>query len=100
MDLSKPCDCLSHDLLIAKLVAYGLDRSTIRLLMDYLNSRKQQRKVGASRNKWSEIKLRIPQGFILGTLLFNIFMNDLFLVVGKSDIYVILQMIIICTLVE
>ena len=40
-DLSKVCDCLSHDLLIATLGAYGLDRSSLRLLMYYLNSRKQ-----------------------------------------------------------
>ena len=40
MDLSKAYDCLPHDLLIAKLGAYGLDRSSLRLLTDYLNSRK------------------------------------------------------------
>ena len=38
MDLSKAYDCLSHDLLIAKLGVYGLDRSSLRLLMDYFNS--------------------------------------------------------------
>ena len=38
MDLSKGYDCLSHDLLIAKLGVYGLDRSSLRLLMDYFNS--------------------------------------------------------------
>ena len=41
MDLSKAYDCLPRDLLIVKLGAYGLDRSSLRLLMDYLNSRKQ-----------------------------------------------------------
>ena len=56
MDLSKAYDCLSHYLLIAKLGAYGLDRSSLRLLMDYLNSRKQLTKVGSSYSKWSEIK--------------------------------------------
>ena len=40
VDLSKAYDCLPHDLLIAKLGAYGLDRSSLRLLTDYLNSRK------------------------------------------------------------
>ena len=48
IDLSKVYDCLPHDLLITKLGAYGLDRSSLRLLMDYLNSRKQQTKVGSS----------------------------------------------------
>ena len=41
IDLSKAYDCLPHNLLIAKLGAYDLDRSSLRLLMDYLNSRKQ-----------------------------------------------------------
>ena len=41
MDLLKAYDFLPQDLLIAKLGAYGLDRSSLRLLMDYLNSRKQ-----------------------------------------------------------
>ena len=48
MDLSKAYDCLPHDLLIAKLGAYGLDRSSLTLLMDYLNSRKQRTKVVSS----------------------------------------------------
>ena len=56
MDLSKANDCLSHDLLIAKLGGYRLDRSTLRFLMDYLNSRKQRTKVGSSYSTWSEIK--------------------------------------------
>ena len=51
MDLSKAYDCLSHDLLFAKLGAYGLDRCNLRLLMDYLNSRKQRTKVGSSYSK-------------------------------------------------
>ena len=56
MDLSKAHDCLPHDLLIAKLGACGLDRSRLRLLMDYLNFRKQRTKVGSSYSIWSEIK--------------------------------------------
>ena len=59
MDLSKAYDCLPRNLLIAKLGEYDLDRSSLRLLMDYLNSRKQQTKVGTSYSKWYEIKHRI-----------------------------------------
>ena len=72
-----------HDLLIAKLGACSLDKSSLRLLMDYLNSRKQRTKVGSSYSGWSEIKQGIPQGSILGTLSFNIFINDIFFVIEK-----------------
>ena len=48
MDLSKAYDCLPHELSITKLGEYGFDRSSLRLLMDYLNSRKQRTKFGSS----------------------------------------------------
>ena len=87
MDLSKAYHCSPHDLLIVKLWAYGLGRSSLRLLMDYLNSRKQQTKVGSSYSKWSEIIHGIPQSSILGPLLFNIFTKGLFFVTEKYDIF-------------
>ena len=55
MDLSKAYDCLSHDLLIAKLEAYGLDVGSLNFLLDYLSLRKHRTKVGSSYSKWSEI---------------------------------------------
>ena len=85
MDLSKAYDCLPDDLLIAKLEAYGLDRSSLKLLIDYLNSPKQRTKVGSSYSKGSEIKHGILPSSILRPLLFNI-MIDLFFVIEKSDI--------------
>ena len=57
MDLSKTYDWLPHDLLIAKLGANGLDRSSLKLLMDYLNPRKQRTKAGSSYSKWCGLKL-------------------------------------------
>ena len=53
MDLSKAYNCLSHDLLITKLEAYGLDVDSLHFLLDYLNLRKHRSKVGTSCSKWS-----------------------------------------------
>ena len=81
MDLSKAYDCLPHDLLIAKLEAYGLDNDSLNLFLDYLSFRKQRTKVGSV--KWSKIRRGIPQGSILGQLLFNIFINDISMIIGN-----------------
>ena len=86
MDLSKAYNCLPHDLLIAKLEAYDLDNGCLNLLLDYLSFRKQRTKVGSAYSKWSNIRRGIPQGSILGPLLFNIFINDIFMIIEQSDI--------------
>ena len=50
-DLSKAFDCLNHELLIAKLDAYGFGKTSCKLIFDYLKSRKQRTKVGSSYSK-------------------------------------------------
>ena len=74
-DPSKAFDCLPHELLIAKLHAYGVDIPSLKLLHSYLTKRKQRVKLNGT---WSEIIFGVPQGSILRPLLFNIFLCDLF----------------------
>ena len=72
-DLSKAFNCLSYDLLLAKLYAYGLDIPSLKLLHSHLTKRRKRAKINNTYSSWNEILFRVPQGSILDPLLFNIF---------------------------
>ena len=84
-DLSKAFDCLSHDLSIVKLNAYGFSIDSLRLVQDYLTNRKQRTKIDSAYSSWEEILFGVPQRSILGPLLFNIFLCDLFFIMDDID---------------
>ena len=73
MDLSKAFDTLNHELLIAKLYAYAFGKNSLGFIYSYLTQRWQRTKINTSFSTWTELLSGVPQGSVLGPLLFNIY---------------------------
>ena len=86
MDLSKAFDALNHELLTARLSAYDFDNESLKLIRSYLTNRWQRTKMNKSFSRWTELLQGVPQGSVLGLLLFNIYLNDLFFLVDYTEV--------------
>ena len=91
-DLSKTFDNLDCDLFIAKRFAYGFDKNALLLIKSYHSDRRQRMKRNLSYSSWFDLLVGIPQGSILEPLIFNLYINDLFLVFQQT--FVITPMIL------
>ena len=80
-------DTIQHSQLLTKLENYGLSERAILLMTSYLTNRYQRVKIGNIFSEWEKVQTGVPQGSVLGPLLFNIFLNDIFYVIESCKLY-------------
>ena len=86
MDLSKIFDCIPHDLIITRLHTYGFDENSLVLVYSFLKERKQSVRINNTYSSFHTILAGVPQGSVLGLILFNFYINDLILFIKEATL--------------
>ena len=87
MNLLKAFDCVPHDLLLAKLATYGIDDNLILYIHSYLLNRKQCVCVNNIISEFNKVTSGVPQGSIVGPILFNCFFNDFYCFIKNANVH-------------